>query len=131
MRHVWSPASGAHHTATSRKKSQQAGISAERCHTGYLDTRLAPNLLLIHVGKQHMEHLMAVLQEHYKISSNWKGKNTLVWISIGTKKTHSAHVDARICGRSPHHIPSQTPLQATGSALPVHQSKLWSEGLVC
>ena len=30
-----------------------------------------------YVGKQHAEHLMAVLQEHYKISSGWKGKKYL------------------------------------------------------
>ena len=29
------------------------------------------------VGKQHTEHLIEVLKEHYKILSNWKGKKYL------------------------------------------------------
>ena len=45
-RHVWSPAIGAHRTATSRKKSQQAVISAEQDHTRTLYARLAPDMLI-------------------------------------------------------------------------------------
>ena len=30
-----------------------------------------------YVGKHHVEHLMTVLRDHYKISHNWRGKRYL------------------------------------------------------
>ena len=64
--------------------------------------------------KQHVEHLMAVIQDHYKISSDWKEKKLRSGSRLGLRQTHSAPFNARVCGRIPHHITPKISLQATG-----------------
>ena len=50
-----------------------------------------------YVGKQHVEHLMAVLQEHYKLSSDWKGKKYLVLDLDWDYKNRTVHLSMLGC----------------------------------
>jgi hypothetical protein len=39
-----------------------------------------------YVGKEHAEHLLKVLQEHYKVTTDWKG-NISAFTCTGTTTT--------------------------------------------
>ena len=78
-----------------------------------------------YVGKQHAEHLMTVLRDHCKISSDWKGKRYLGMDLDWDYENCKVHLSMLgICRRSTHQIPAQTPTQAARSDIPAHQSKV-------
>ena len=74
---------------------------------------------------------MAVLQDQYKILSDWKGKKYLGLDLDWDHNNRTVHLSMIGYVAEPLTIFLQKKKPyATGSALPAHQSTLWSEGPV-
>ena len=51
-------------------------------------TLIVYDLGVKYVGKEHADHLKYVLEETYKVTSDWTGIHMLAFISIGTTATY-------------------------------------------
>ena len=94
-----------------QKTIESTWLHTKQVHTRFLETRIIPYLGLLgqddfrvkYVGKEHADHMIAVMTEHYKISEDWEGTKycgvTFNWDS----KKWEVHISIKLLGKREHH----------------------------
>ena len=136
---VQSPTRRPNFPTTSQKTTQKAGLQTKLNTPGFWTHEWRPisfsicvdNFGVEYVGKKHDDHLIAVLQEHYKISNDWDGKRYLVLdLDWDYKKPQSSHVHAHIRHRRSQMLHPHPIAQTPAPTLPTHQTNLWCNSSV-
>jgi len=83
-----------------------------------------------YVGKEHVEHLMTVLQEHYQIKADWTGNRYIGIHMAWDYEKGQVHLYMPICATSAQALSTHTN-EDTKPTIPPHRNQIWSQNTIC